>query len=91
MDANQAPNGSKWEWQECAQRCALYEPCEFWTLPLGIGGMCHLMSNQGEYVVSSNHAEGDKDLDCAAGTTAPPTASPTVSYSSVSLLSIFPG
>mmetsp|Transcript_39047 Transcript_39047/g.82123 ORF Transcript_39047/g.82123 Transcript_39047/m.82123 type:complete len:731 (+) Transcript_39047:94-2286(+) len=77
LDANQAPNGSKWEWEECARECALFEACEFWTLPLGTGGQCHLMSNQGDYVVSSNHAEGDKDMDCAVDVTPSPTAPPT--------------
>ena len=79
MLANEAPNGNWWQWEECARECALFAACEFWTLQLSGEGKCHLMSNQGEYVVSSNHAEGDKDLDCAVDTTSPPTKPPTVS------------
>ena len=78
MLPNEAPFGW-WSWEECARECALFESCTFWTLQLGSEGKCLLMTNQGEYVVSSNHAEGDKDLDCAFYGTPLPTMPPTVS------------
>ena len=78
MLPNEAPAGW-WSWEECARECVIFDPCTFWTLQLEGEGKCHLMSNQGDYVVSSNQAEGDKDLDCAFDGTPLPTMPPTVS------------
>ena len=36
-----------------------------WKLQLRGDEQCLLMSSQDEYEVAINHAEGDKDLDCA--------------------------
>lgn len=76
----EAPDGSQWTWQQCAEACALSadlpRPCEFWTLQLAGQGKCLLMADQGAYVETHSHAEGDRDDDCLATT---PVATPAPS------------
>lgn len=59
-----APNGSQWTWEQCAEKCAESAECEFWTLQLTQPGRCLMMSNQGKYHDDGDHAEGRKNSRC---------------------------
>lgn len=64
LTPEKAPDGSKWSWEECARECALYHPCDYWTLQLNKGGRCILMSHKGNYINARGHAEGPQNLHC---------------------------
>jgi len=78
LSASTSPNGIEWEWWQCAQECAAFEECEFWTLRLSGNKACLLMKDAGAYNEGINHVEGTKDVDCLPPSpTVPPSASPS--------------
>jgi len=64
--ASQAPDGAQWTWQQCAQKCAESDECEFWTLQLTGTKRCLMMANfsQAAYHDDEDHAEGRKNPRC---------------------------
>jgi len=61
-----APNGQKWTWQQCAEKCGREEPCKFWVLH-ETADKCTLNTNKGdEKHESDDRIGGDREKDCVA-------------------------